>query len=81
MYDGCNAVRYNLSVDAMHAIFKTYPLVKKKHSEMVPHKLKEEEFWTQFFQSQFLHEKNSEKFVDCLSAAERTCKHLLSLSC
>lgn len=24
-YDGCNAVRYNLSTDAMQAIFKTYP--------------------------------------------------------
>ena len=42
--------------------------VKKKHAEMVPQKLKEEEFWTQFFQSQFFHhESKSQHFVDCLS--------------
>ena len=25
VYDGCNAVKYNLSTDVIHAIFKTYP--------------------------------------------------------
>lgn len=26
VYDGCNAVRYNLSADAIQAIFKTHPI-------------------------------------------------------
>lgn len=42
--------------------------VKKKHVEMVPHQLKEEEFWTRFFQSQFFHHENKSKdFVECFS--------------
>lgn len=29
--------------------------VKKKHMDLVPHKLTEQQFWTQFFQSHYFH--------------------------
>ena len=39
---------------------------------MVPQKFSEEEFWTQFFQSQFFHrESKSQQFVDCLSGDQQ----------
>lgn len=48
-------------------------IVKKKHAEMVPHQMKDEQFWTQFFQSQlFHHESRSLQFADCLSDNEPT---------
>lgn len=73
VYDGCNAVRYNLSADVIQAIFKIYPTVKEKHVKMVPQEMKEEDFWTQFFQSQFFHhEKRSDQFADCLSQEKLT---------
>lgn len=43
---------------------------------MVPQQLKEEEFWTQFFQSQFLHhESKSQQFLDCLSPGQLNSKY------
>lgn len=53
--DGCNGLRYNLTSDIIECIFKTYPAVKRKHSEYVPAKLTESEFWTKFFQSHYFH--------------------------
>lgn len=53
--DGCNGLRYNLTSDIIECIFKTYPAVKRKHSEYVPAKLSESEFWTKFFQSHYFH--------------------------
>lgn len=53
--DGCNGLKYNLTADVIECIFKTYPAVKKKHSEHVPAKLSESEFWTKFFQSHYFH--------------------------
>lgn len=53
--DGCNGLKYNLTADIIECIFKTYPAVKKKHSEHVPAKLSESEFWTKFFQSHYFH--------------------------
>lgn len=53
--DGCNGLRYNLTSDIIECIFKTYPAVKRKHSEHVPAKLSESEFWTKFFQSHYFH--------------------------
>lgn len=53
--DGCNGLKYNLTADVIECIFKTYPAVKKKHSEYVPAKMSESEFWTKFFQSHYFH--------------------------
>lgn len=53
--DGANGIRYNLTVDIIQSIFKTYPAVKRKHSENVPSKMSEQDFWTKFFQSHYFH--------------------------
>ena len=54
--DGANGLKYNLTPDIIESIFKTYPAVKKKHTENVPTgKLSEQEFWTKFFQSHYFH--------------------------
>lgn len=53
--DGCNGLKYNLTNDIIECIFKAYPAVKRKHSEHVPAKLSESEFWTKFFQSHYFH--------------------------
>ena len=53
--DGCNGLKYNLTVDIIDCIFKTYPAVKKKHQEYVPNKMSESDFWTKFFQSHYFH--------------------------
>ncbi|KAK7098858.1 hypothetical protein V1264_003080 [Littorina saxatilis] len=53
--DGANGLKYNLTADIIESIFKTYPMVKKKHAESVPHSLSESEFWTHFFQSHYFH--------------------------
>lgn len=68
--DGCNGLKYNLTGEIIDCIFKAYPAVKKKHSECVPAKLNESEFWTKFFQSHYFHRDQvssglKDIFVEC----------------
>lgn len=68
--DGCNGLKYNLTGEIIECIFKAYPAVKKKHSECVPAKLTESEFWTKFFQSHYFHRDQvssglKDIFVEC----------------
>ena len=53
--DGCNGMKYNITNDIIEAIFRTYPAVKRKHFDNVPHKMTDNEFWTRFFQSHYFH--------------------------
>ena len=53
--DGCNGIKYNITKEIIEAIFNTYPAVKRKHFESVPHKVSEQEFWQRFFQSHYFH--------------------------
>ncbi|XP_074595365.1 transcription factor B1 [Brevipalpus obovatus] len=48
-------IKYNITTEVLEAIFRTYPAVKRKHLEYVPHKLSESEFWLRFFQSHYFH--------------------------
>jgi transcription initiation factor TFIIH subunit 1 len=68
--DGCNGFKYNLTGEIIECIFKAYPAVKKKHTECVPVKLSESEFWTKFFQSHYFHRDRvtaglKDIFVEC----------------
>ncbi|KAI6173907.1 Seryl-tRNA synthetase [Aphelenchoides besseyi] len=66
-----NRIHLNLSMDTIRAIFKTYPVVEKKHLELVPHAMNEQEFWAKFFQSHYFHrerdmnEDPNDPFFDC----------------
>ncbi|XP_054169351.1 general transcription factor IIH subunit 1-like [Oppia nitens] len=66
--DGTNGIKYNITKDIIDAIFNTYPAVKRKHFESVPHKVSEQEFWQRFFQSHYFHRdrntSNKEFFND-----------------
>lgn len=57
--DGCNSIQYNLTPDIIQSIFHTYPMIKRRHQEMVPDKITEKDFWTKFFQSQYFHKDKS----------------------
>lgn len=68
--DGCNGFKYNLTGEIIECVFKAYPAVKKKHSECVPLKLTESEFWTKFFQSHYFHRDQlpsgmKDIFIEC----------------
>ncbi|KAF2356719.1 BSD domain [Trinorchestia longiramus] len=68
--DGNNGkVLYNLTPEIMLAVFKTYPAVKKKHDDYVPHRMTESEFWTRFFQSHYYSahttSRSEEVFSEC----------------
>ncbi|XP_050441837.1 general transcription factor IIH subunit 1 [Adelges cooleyi] len=47
--------KFNLSNDTIQCIFKTYPAVRQKHIEHVPHQLTESEFWQKFLESHYFH--------------------------
>ena len=65
-------IRYNLTPDAIEAIFKTYPTVRQKHSEYVPHTMSETEFWSCFFQSHYFHGDRLESASDLFAGDQTT---------
>lgn len=81
--DGCNGLKYNLTADIIESIFKTYPAVRKKHLEYVPHKLSESEFWTKFFQSHYFHRDRihagtKDLFTECAKLDDQEIKRDIS---
>ncbi|KAI8784139.1 general transcription factor IIH subunit 1 [Biomphalaria glabrata] len=77
--DGANGLKYNLTVDIIQSIFKTYPMVKKKHAEAVPHLVSESDFWTRFFQSHYFHRDRQalvpkDIFTECAKNDEEVMK-------
>ncbi|XP_032379942.1 general transcription factor IIH subunit 1 [Etheostoma spectabile] len=80
--DGCNGLRYNLTADIIESIFRTYPAVKEKYSENVPHNLTEKDFWTRFFQSHYFHRDRintgtQDIFSECAKQDEKGLKSMV----
>ncbi|KAM8892722.1 general transcription factor IIH subunit 1 [Spinachia spinachia] len=80
--DGCNGLRYNLTADIIESIFRTYPTVKQKYCENVPHNLTEKEFWTRFFQSHYFHRDRintgtQDIFSECAKQDEKGLKSMV----
>ncbi|VDD92018.1 unnamed protein product [Enterobius vermicularis] len=70
--EGVSGVKLNLNVETIQSIFKTYPAVERKHLELVPHEMTEQQFWSKFFQSHYFHRERvanpniSDPFSDCV---------------
>ena len=63
------SISVNLTFDDKQSIFKTYPSVRQKFSQLVPHKLSEADFWKKFIQSHYFHANKpmrpDDLFADC----------------
>lgn len=62
----------NVNAETLWAILKTYPRVAKKHQELVPVKMSEQEFWNKFFQSRYFNrDRGKDLFTDCAKSDEK----------
>uniref|UniRef100_A0A2K5JWW1 BSD domain-containing protein n=1 Tax=Colobus angolensis palliatus TaxID=336983 RepID=A0A2K5JWW1_COLAP len=82
--DGCNALRYNLTSDIIEVIVRTYPAVKIKYAENVPHNTTGKGFWTCFFQSHYFHRDqlnagSKDVFAEYAKIDEKRLKAMVSL--
>uniref|UniRef100_A0A915DNB8 BSD domain-containing protein n=1 Tax=Ditylenchus dipsaci TaxID=166011 RepID=A0A915DNB8_9BILA len=81
--EGTNGIKLNLTTDTIQSIFRTYPAVERKHLELVPHEMNNQEFWSKFFQSHYFHrERTSEAnpndpFVECQKMDDKDMKQIL----
>lgn len=65
-------IKGNVNVETLWAILKTYPRVAKKHQELVPTKMSEQEFWNKFFQSRYFNrDRSKDLFTDCAKSDEK----------
>jgi len=59
-------VKYRLTQDIIHKIFLEEPAVHLAYQNYVPSKMSEQAFWTQYFQSRYIHQgRKSGKGVIC----------------
>lgn len=66
----------------MESVFRTYPAVRQKHRESVPHKMTESQFWTKFFQSHYFHRDRinagtKDIFTECAKIDDQGMKKLI----
>ncbi|GMT25146.1 hypothetical protein PFISCL1PPCAC_16443, partial [Pristionchus fissidentatus] len=79
-----NGLKLNLNTNIIQNIFATYPMVERKHLELVPHEMTEEEFWVKFATSHYFHREREvlpnpdDPFADCVKFDEEEISKLVN---
>ena len=74
--------QYLSSWYAFFLIHSTF-LVERKHLELVPHELTEQQFWSKFFQSHYYHRERdvlpnpNDPFSDCVRLDDADCESII----